>query len=83
MEQLREANERLIVAAVHAQDVSDEALAEAERARSDLNDLMSRLRDTNELAAAVAAHAQAMAEEARTAPGGVSASVRATAPIAG
>lgn len=35
MGQMREANERLLVAAVHAQNQSDEAHAEAARARAD------------------------------------------------
>jgi len=61
MGQMREANERLIVAAVHAQNQSDEAHAEAARARADLEDL---LRDANERLATAAAHAQRMAEEA-------------------
>lgn len=63
MGQMREANERLIVAAVHAQNQSDEAHAEAARARADLEDLMNRLRDANEHLATAAAHAQRMAEE--------------------
>jgi signal transduction histidine kinase len=62
--QMREANERLLVAAVHAQNQSDEAHAEAARARAELDDLMNRLRDANEHLATAAAHAQMMAEEA-------------------
>jgi signal transduction histidine kinase len=62
--QMREANERLIVAAVHAQNQSDEAHAEAARARAELDDLMNRLQDANERLATAAAHAQLMAEEA-------------------
>jgi signal transduction histidine kinase len=62
--QMREANERLLVAAVHAQNQSDEAHAEAARARAELDDLMNRLQDANERLATAAAHAQTMAEEA-------------------
>jgi len=62
--QMREANERLLVAAVNAQNQSDEAHAEAARARADLDDLMNRLRDANEHLATAAAHARMMAEEA-------------------
>jgi signal transduction histidine kinase len=65
MDQMREANERLIVAAIHAQDQSDEAHAEALRAKTELDVLMSQLRDANERLAAGAAEAHAMAEEAR------------------
>jgi len=64
MGQLRETNERLIVAAVHAQNRSDEAHAEAARARAELDDLMRQLRDANERLAAAAAQAHTMAEEA-------------------
>jgi signal transduction histidine kinase len=62
--QMREANERLFVAAVHAQNQSDEAHAEAARARAELDDLINRLRDANERLATAAAHAQMMATEA-------------------
>lgn len=48
MGQMREANERLIVAAVQAQNLSDEAHLEAARARAELDDLMSRLRAPSE-----------------------------------
>ena len=64
MDQLREANERLIVAAVHAQNLSDEAHAEAAQARAELEELMSRLRDANERLVTAAAHARASAAEA-------------------
>ena len=64
MGQMREANERLIVAAVHTQNQSDEAHAEAARARADLDDLMRQLRDANEQLSAAAAQAHTMAEEA-------------------
>jgi signal transduction histidine kinase len=62
--QMREANERLIVAAVHAQNLSDEASAEVVQARKELDDLMNQLRVANEQVAASAARAQTMAEEA-------------------
>lgn len=62
---MREANERLIVSAVHAQNLSDEAHAEAARAREDLDSLLSQLEAANAQLAAGAAQAQAMAEDAR------------------
>jgi len=62
--QMREANERLLVAAVNAQNQSDEAHAEAARASAELDDLMNRLEDANERLDTAAAHAQMMAEEA-------------------
>jgi two-component system NarL family sensor kinase len=43
MGEMREANERLIVAAVHAQNLSDEARAEASRARAEIDGLLNRL----------------------------------------
>src|SRR5258705_6216388 len=61
---LREANERLIVTAVDAQNRSDEACADAMRSRIELDDLLNQLRDANERLAAAAAQAHAMAEEA-------------------
>ncbi len=64
MGQMREANERLLVAAVHAQNQSDEAHADAARARADLDDLMNRLQDANHRLATAAARAEKMAEEA-------------------
>jgi signal transduction histidine kinase len=64
MGQLREANERLIVAAVHSQDLSDEAHVEAALAKTELADLIRHLRDANERLAAATLHAHTMAEEA-------------------
>jgi signal transduction histidine kinase len=64
MGQMREANERLVVAAVQAQNMSDEARTEAAQARVELERLMSQLEDANERLGAAAAEAQAMAEEA-------------------
>ena len=62
--QMREANERLLVAAVQAQNQSDEAHAEAARTGAELEDLMNQLGDANERLATAAAHARMMAEEA-------------------
>src|SRR4029434_9409170 len=64
MGQLREANERLIVAAVHAQDLSDEAHVETAQARTELDDLIRQLRNANERLAAATMHVHTMAEEA-------------------
>ena len=64
MGQLREANERLIVAAVHAQGLSDEAHVEAAQAKTELDDLIRHLRDANERLAAATMRAHTMAEEA-------------------
>jgi signal transduction histidine kinase len=65
MDQMREANERLIVAAIRAQDQSDEAHAEALRVKTELDALMSQLRDANEQLTSGATEARAMAEQAR------------------
>ena len=62
--QMREANERLLVSAVHAQNQSDEANVDAARARAELDALMTRLHEANDRVARAAAHAQTMAEEA-------------------
>jgi two-component system, NarL family, sensor kinase len=64
MGQLREANERLIVTAVHAQNRSDEAHVEAAQAKTELDDLIRDLRDANERLGAATIHAHTMAEEA-------------------
>lgn len=64
MRQMREANERLIVAVVHAQCLSDEARAETMQARAELDGLMNQLRDAHDRLAAAAAQAAAQAEEA-------------------
>jgi signal transduction histidine kinase len=63
--QLREANERLIVAAVHAESVSDEARTEAAEARSELERLLDRLRDSNAQLVAASEQARALEEQAR------------------
>jgi signal transduction histidine kinase len=64
MGQMREANERLIVAAVHAQNLSDDAHTETAQARKELDHLMNQLRAANTRLAAIAAQAHTMAEEA-------------------
>ena len=64
MAQMREAHERLILSAVHAQDLSDEAHAEAAHAKAELEELMRQLRGANERLAAAAVQAHTMAEEA-------------------
>jgi signal transduction histidine kinase len=64
MRQLREANERLVVAAVEAHDMSDAARAEASDTRAELDSLMCRLEDANKRLAAGAADARAKAEVA-------------------
>jgi signal transduction histidine kinase len=65
MAQLREANERLIVSAVHAQSMSDEARTEAAEARSELERLLGRLRDANAQLVAASAQARALEGQAR------------------
>lgn len=65
MGQMREANERLIVAAVQAQNLSDQAHLEATQARAELDDLMSRLRGANEQLATMAAEASEREERYR------------------
>ncbi len=67
MGRIREVNERLIVAAVHAQTMSEEAREEAAQAKTELEQLMGQMRDANERLVAATAHAQAMAEEAERA----------------
>lgn len=65
MGQMREANERLIVAAVQALNLADEAHVETAQAREELNDLMNQMRAANERLAAGAVLAHTMADEAR------------------
>jgi signal transduction histidine kinase len=65
MAQMREANERLIVAAVHAENMSDEAHLRAAKATADVGRLMSELQDAHEDLAAAATQAEAMADEAQ------------------
>ncbi len=67
MAQLRDANERLIVAAVQAQTMSEEARDEAARAETEIGRLMGQMREANERLVAATAHAQAMVEEAERA----------------
>ena len=65
LSQMREANERLIVAAVHAQDLEDESREETAQAHRELAALMSQLREANDRLAAAAIDAHVMAAEAR------------------
>jgi signal transduction histidine kinase len=65
MDQMREANERLIVAAIDAHNRSDEADVEAAQARTELDNLMRQLRDANDRLTKAAAQAHTMAEDAR------------------
>jgi len=64
MGRLREANERLIVSAIHAQDLSDDAHAEATQAKIELDDLIRQLREANERLAASTMHAHTLVAEA-------------------
>jgi two-component system, NarL family, sensor kinase len=64
MVQLREANARLIVAAVRAQDLSDEAHMETAQAKAELDVLVRHLGDANERLLAATMDAHTMAEEA-------------------
>ena len=57
MGQMREANERLIVAAVQAQTMSEETREEAARAESEIGRLMGQLREANERLVAATARA--------------------------
>jgi signal transduction histidine kinase len=63
MGQMREANERLIVAAVQAQNLSDEAHLQAAQGRAELDVLMSRLRSANEQLATMAEEASEREEK--------------------
>ena len=65
MDWLREANERLIVTAMHAQDLSEEAHLEATQTRKELDDLIRQLRDANERLAASTVHAHALVADAK------------------
>jgi signal transduction histidine kinase len=65
MDQMREANERLIVAAIDAHNRSDEADGEAVQARTELDNLMRQLRDANDRLTKAATQANTMAEDAR------------------
>jgi signal transduction histidine kinase len=65
MAQLREANERLIVAAVQAQNLSDDVHLEAARARGEVDALMCQLRAANEQLATMAEEASAGEEKYR------------------
>jgi signal transduction histidine kinase len=65
MGRLRDVNERLIVTAMHAQDLSEEAHIEATLAKIELDDLIRQLRDANERLAASTMHAHTLAVEAK------------------
>jgi signal transduction histidine kinase len=65
MNRMREANQRLILAAVQAQSLSDEAHAETTQARADLDHLMGLLREANERLASAASRAETLATLAR------------------
>jgi signal transduction histidine kinase len=65
MGRLREANERLIVTAIHAQDLSEDAHAEATQAKRELDDLIRQLREANERLAASTMHAHTLVAEAK------------------
>jgi signal transduction histidine kinase len=64
MGQIREANEKLVVAAIRSQNASDEAHDDATLARAELDGIMSELEDANKRLGAAAAESQAMAEKA-------------------
>jgi DNA-binding CsgD family transcriptional regulator len=61
MDLMREANGRLVVAAVHAQNMSDEARAAAAETKSELDELTKQLRDANQRLATIDSQAPAMA----------------------
>jgi signal transduction histidine kinase len=65
MGRLREANERLLVTAMHAQDLSEEAHGEATQAKIELDDLIRQLREANERLAASTMHAHTLVAEAK------------------
>jgi signal transduction histidine kinase len=65
MGRLREANERLIVTAMHAQDLSKEAHIEATQAKIEVDDLIRQLREANERVAASSLHAHTLVAEAK------------------
>ena len=67
MGRMREVNGRLIVAAVHAQNMSEEAREETAQAKTELEQLMGQMQDANERLVAATTHAQTMAEEAERA----------------
>jgi signal transduction histidine kinase len=65
MGRLREANERLLVTAMHAQDLSEEAHIEAMQAKIELDDLIRQLREANERLAASTMYAHTLVAEAK------------------
>jgi signal transduction histidine kinase len=64
MAELREANERLVVAAVRAESVSDDARTEAAQARAELDGLMDQLQEANARLVAASAEAHALEQQA-------------------
>ena len=64
MGRMREANERLIVAAVRAQNLSDEARAEGAQTKGDLERLMGQLREAHARLTTAATQVDALAKEA-------------------
>jgi signal transduction histidine kinase len=64
MDQMRDANERLVVAAVRAQNQSDEAQTESARTSADLERLMGQLRETHTRLTTTAKQVDALAREA-------------------
>jgi len=65
MDQVRKANERLVVAAVHAQSVSDNAWTDAAEARTELEQIMCQMRDANERLVAASSEARTLEERGR------------------
>lgn len=63
--QMREANERLIVAAIRAQYLSDDAWADAARARTEVEQLMLQMQEANERLVVASQEARTMHEAAR------------------
>jgi signal transduction histidine kinase len=65
MSQMREANARLTIAVVQAQELSDALRAEAVDAKKEVEGLMMRLQDANKQLVAAVGYAGTMAAEAR------------------
>ncbi len=64
-DQMREANERLLVTAIRAQYLSDDAWGDAARARTEVEQLMQQMQEANERLAAVSSEARTMEKAAR------------------
>ena len=65
MGRLREVNERLIVTAMHAQDLSEEAHIEATQTKTEVDDLIRQLREANERLATSITRAHTLVAEAK------------------